>query len=107
MGEHFGHVIHDNSIETFHSIDREKRREMVFRVYEESYEPLSDRDVATRLNFSDMNSARPRISELILSHRLKEVGNRKDSVTGKTVRVCCPADRVEIISDADGQRRFA
>lgn len=47
----------------------------------------SDREVMLSLGFSDMNSVRPRITELVKEGLLVEVGDQEDPVTHKTVRV--------------------
>lgn len=47
----------------------------------------SDRDVMISLGFSDMNSVRPRITELVKDGVLVESGSKTDDVTGKTVRL--------------------
>jgi transcription initiation factor IIE alpha subunit len=52
--------------------------------------PMTDRECMTLLGYSDPNTVRPRISELVRAKVLVECGRRRDSVTGKTVRVCRP-----------------
>lgn len=47
----------------------------------------TDRDVMVSLNFTDPNTVRPRISELIKEGLLVEVGFSEDVITGKTVRL--------------------
>jgi hypothetical protein len=39
------------------------------------------------LGFSDMNSVRPRITELVQAGRLIELKKIKDATTGKSVRI--------------------
>lgn len=48
---------------------------------------LTDRQVMRRLEFTDPNAVRPRITELIEEGWLREVGNVPDDITGKTVRL--------------------
>ncbi len=48
---------------------------------------VSDRQVMEALHFSDMNSVRPRITELIKSGQLEECGSVIDPSTGKRVRL--------------------
>jgi hypothetical protein len=50
-------------------------------------ESRMDREVMLFLHFTDMNSVRPRISELIKSGHLEECGSIIDDVTGKRVRL--------------------
>jgi hypothetical protein len=47
----------------------------------------TDRQVMTSLGFADMNSVRPRITELVKDGLLAEVDSEIDPITGKTVRV--------------------
>lgn len=47
----------------------------------------TDRQVMTALGFTDMNSVRPRITELVKDGLLAEVGSEVDPITQKTVRV--------------------
>lgn len=47
----------------------------------------TDRMIKDRLGYRDMNSVRPRISELIKNGLVEECGNMRDNVTGKTVRI--------------------
>lgn len=47
----------------------------------------TDREIMLRMGFCDMNSVRPRITELVKAKILKEVGNKIDPATGKTVRI--------------------
>lgn len=47
---------------------------------------MTDRQVRDHLNFKDMNSVRPRITELIKAGKLREIGSVSDVESGKTVR---------------------
>lgn len=47
----------------------------------------TDRVICDRLRFRDMNSVRPRITELVKAGVLAEKGSTKDPVTGARVRV--------------------
>ena len=47
----------------------------------------SDREVMLALCFSDMNSVRPRITELLKEGLIEEVGDQEDPITKKRVRV--------------------
>ena len=62
--------------------------------------PMTDRECKDALfgAMADMNTARPRISDLIKKGWIVEVGKRKDRVTGKTVRIVktvSPEERAE------------
>jgi hypothetical protein len=48
---------------------------------------FSDREILALLNLKDMNNVRPRITELIRSGHLIQVGSRIDRVTNKKVRL--------------------
>ena len=79
--------VHDNSVATFHSINRVNRSEEILRVYRDRYpDSLTDRDVKTILEFSDMNSVRPRITEMVKAGDLKETGTVIDRTTKKPTR---------------------
>jgi len=54
---------------------------------------LTDREVMQRLGYTDPNTTRPRITELIKAGLLREIGSTEDRVTGKTVRVCMVAEQ--------------
>jgi len=47
----------------------------------------TDREIKDILGYSDMNSVRPRISELRDKGFITEIKNKKDSISGKMVRV--------------------
>lgn len=79
--------IHQNSVDSFHQLDRESRCRIILKVYEKYVRPLTDREVARDLGFRDMNSVRPRITEMIESGVLVEVGKVKDAVTHVSVRL--------------------
>ena len=85
--------IHQNSIESFHSIkDKAARREVIFNVFKRKKAPLTDRQVVNILGFNDMNQVRPRLSELKDAGALIEIGKIKDDQTGKTVRLLALAE---------------
>lgn len=79
--------VHQNSIDAYHSLDRDTRRKHVLAVYQaRPNEALTDRMVVKALGFEDMNQARPRITELCKSGMLVETGKVTDLLTGKKVR---------------------
>lgn len=49
---------------------------------------LTDRAVMRRLAYHDPNMVRPRITDAIKAGLLEEVGEERDQLTGRTVRVC-------------------
>jgi len=79
--------IHDNSVRSYHEINRAKRLEEILAVYRWWGKPLTDRQVKELMHFDDMNKVRPRICDLIDLKRLKECGTVKDAETKKTVRM--------------------
>lgn len=65
-----------------------QRRELVFGVYQNMEQPLTDREVMILLEFTDMNAVRPRITELLIEGKLVEVGSTTCTTTGRNVRLC-------------------
>lgn len=51
--------------------------------------PRTDREIMKSLGFADMNTVRPRITELIKDGVLAEKGSVEDATTGKWVRLVC------------------
>jgi len=78
---------HENSVEAWGEVDVETRRAEVLRAYAECG-ALTDREVMVRLSHRDPNAVRPRITELVKSGHLIEIGKRRDVVSGRRVRVC-------------------
>lgn len=88
MTAHAQHRIHDNSRDAYHSeSERISRRAHLVRNWIAAHGPSTDRDVMAGLGLPDMNSVRPRCTELVGAGVLVEVGRRRCRVTGKTVRV--------------------
>lgn len=81
-------LCHPNSLASWRSLDRTGRAQAILAVYRGSMVPLTDRECAERLGFTDLNAVRPRITELIHAGEMAEIGNVKDHITGKTVRCC-------------------
>ena len=48
---------------------------------------MTAREIAYSMGFSELNSVRPRISELLKAGEIEVVGKTKDMVTGKSVAV--------------------
>lgn len=81
--------VHDNSIAAFEDMDRDTRQTIVFDCYRSYPKGLTDREVMKLLGFIDMNTVRPRVTEMVNGERprLEEIGKRRDDVTGRSVRV--------------------
>lgn len=84
-------MIHRNSIQSFHEI-RDKlagKHQTIWDAFRSAVQDnLTDRMVKDMLGYQDMNSVRPRITELVKNGYLIEVDRAKCPVTGKKVRVC-------------------
>lgn len=80
--------IHENSLRSYRELKKEDRFSAILKAFNTFKEPLSDRDVKRMLGFEDMNSVRPRITELIKQGKLKECGCETDLFTQKSVRLC-------------------
>jgi hypothetical protein len=85
---HVTHRTHGNSREVYHKSagDLSARAALVL-AWVRMHGPCTDRQVKEGLKYSDMNSVRPRCTELIDRGMLCEVGTTRDHVTGKTVRL--------------------
>jgi hypothetical protein len=81
-------MIHANSVEAFRGLNKAGRRAAILGVYRNSSVPLTDREVAERLGFTDMNMVRPRITDLIDDKQVAEIYNVPDPVINRTVRCC-------------------
>ena len=81
--------VHDNSRRAYHeeTANIGKRAMDILRFYRSRVGLFTDRDCMTALGFTDMNSVRPRITELVQSGLLREVGEIEDRITGKRVRL--------------------
>ena len=59
----------------------------ILQLFEECAAPMSARDVMETLGFRDMNSVRPRITELMKKGQIEAVGTVRDELTGRRVAV--------------------
>lgn len=84
------HALHENSVASFRDLDVSKREALILACYRLASVPLTDREVAERLGFSEMNAVRPRITHLLEREMLYESRSVKCTVTGKSVRTCGP-----------------
>lgn len=64
-----------------------KMQKYIYDTIARCYDPLTDRGVKEITRCDDMNSVRPRITELIKMGLVKEVGSTICQVTGKRVRL--------------------
>ncbi len=87
---------HPNSMKAFKDIDLRGKHKEIYNLCFQKDMPLTDREIKDLLGYSDMNSVRPRISELIDFGFLKETGKIKDYVTRKTVRLVKAVQKPEI-----------
>lgn len=87
--EHASHQMHENSLECYDEEEPNfgRMESLVYQLYRASAVPLTDRQVKTRLGFTDMNKVRPRITELIKDGYLFETGSTQDETTLKKVRL--------------------
>lgn len=86
-----GDNVHGHSLESFDTLTKYNREEIIYRLFKRENRPMTDRQVKDLLGFDEMNAVRPRISEMSKNHdgrpgRLEECGQVKDYKTGKTVR---------------------
>jgi predicted ArsR family transcriptional regulator len=81
-------MIHENSRASYDAIKPELsgRRKEIYLTLCKSSRKMTDREVKDEMGLNDMNSVRPRITELIKMGHVEEVGNVKCPLTGKTVR---------------------
>jgi predicted HTH transcriptional regulator len=93
-------MIHANSIAAYRSEQpRISRRAQQIIAWLEIHPRKTDREIMQGMGFSDMNSVRPRVTELVDSGRLVEVGEKVCPVTRKTVRI------VDLSLDEKGRRQ--
>jgi hypothetical protein len=90
---HDHHRMHRHSRAAYASCERQRRREAIIGVYQRSWYPLTDRQVAQALGFDDLNMVRPRITELLhpgagRRRQLREEGETHDDATNRKVRIC-------------------
>lgn len=86
-----GDNVHGHSLESFDTLTKNNREEIIYRLFKRENRPMTDREVKDLLGFDDMNAVRPRISEMSKRHdgrpgRLQEHDEVRDYKTGKTVR---------------------
>lgn len=77
-----GFIPMETQREAHESVDKRKRRDEILSVWEGVMIP---RDVKDRLRYSEMNSVRPRITEMRQDGLLEPVEKRLDGITGMMV----------------------
>lgn len=95
MSRHPSHRMHGNSLQAYHGSDFTPRERAILDVLRASPEPMTDRAIALRLGFSDLNAVRPRISEMLEGEILAEGGTVECAVSGKHVRTVKIANPVQ------------
>lgn len=68
-----------------------RRKAQILRWMQANPQPWTDRQIAARLGYPDMNCVRPRITELIEQGLLVECDSIRCQVTNKRVRRTAPA----------------
>ena len=89
-----GDNVHGHSLDSFDTLKKHNREELIYRLFKRENRPMTDREVKDLLGFEDMNAVRPRISEMTKvvdgrPGRLQEHDEVRDHKTGKTVRRTC------------------
>ena len=80
-------AVHDNSHDANKALtDKETRQRRIMKVVRGAGHPLTDREIKDSLGYVDMNSVRPRVTELVGDGVLVECGKRRCGVTGLSVR---------------------
>lgn len=98
------HNTHTNSHESWQSLRPANRIERIIAAFR-MYHDLTDRECMESLGLTDMNSVRPRITEMIEQGVLHEGESRTDHVTKKTVRTCSLAPAMAVVTYwTDGKR---
>jgi hypothetical protein len=86
-------MIHQNSRASLKRTDKEKRKAEILSVFErENNKPMTDREIAKYLGYGDLNSVRPRLTELIADKVLREYRTVICPVTKRPVRQTMLAD---------------
>lgn len=104
MSKHAAHAMHENSLAAYQEEGAKlgARQMRIMELFEANKEGLTDRDVLKILKRNgeapedaDMNYVRPRLTEILkltlerkLRKGIREFDTTKDTVTGKTVRIC-------------------
>lgn len=68
--------------ESNRKVDRTTRYQQILQALDR---PMTAREIANKLGFSDMNAVRPRVTELRQMGRIQEAGTKYDRLTGRNV----------------------
>jgi hypothetical protein len=80
-------TIHANSVTSYRAEEPKlARRALDILFWVRAHGPATDRQIARGMGFGDMNSVRPRVTELVESGFLTELDSVKCEVTGRHVR---------------------
>jgi len=87
------HSVRDNSLEAYYELKATLniRQDEILSIIEK-YPLLTDREILTKYGGREMNEVRPRITELIKKGLVKEAGDSKCQITGRTVRILQAVD---------------
>ena len=81
-------AVHEHSRQAYHAeLPRLSRRASAIVAWLAANPRVTDRDVMQGMGFTDMNAVRPRITDLIDTGEVVEVGSKVCPVTRKTVRI--------------------
>lgn len=72
--------------ESFKTLKPNARYKQILDVLKNG-EELTAREIMQRLNYTDTNTVKPRLTELRMMNMVKVIGKRKCTVTGVTVAV--------------------
>lgn len=88
MNSHLDHRMHRHSLDAYLSEKmRLSARARAVYLWVLEHGMATDRQIMRGLGFTDPNSVRPRVTELVDALLLSEVGETRDAETGKTVRL--------------------
>ncbi len=75
-------ITHETRLESYIMTDTNTRQIDILTALSE---PMTARQIAYKLGYSDLNAVKPRITELIKNDKIKAIGKIKDGSTGRTV----------------------
>ena len=73
--------------ESYQKLNTSERKNLIMKTLSTSPDGMTAHEIATELGFSDLNKARPRLTELEGVNLIKVIGKRYDSVTNVNVAV--------------------
>lgn len=77
-------LTHETRLESFILTDKPKRRAEILSALTK---PMTARQLAYKLGYSDLNAVKPRLTELMRDNKVQVIDKVKDSLTGRTVAV--------------------